>query len=162
MEMEKMNMEIITESAAIYLDHPCPECREIISWEQLRNSKIGTRWDFENQDCFPNRTTVWDERWTVIYKSDSGAAILHESDESGQWRGVSIEWYGFAKPINEEDAAESDFWLSALKDADKSMVNDENLRHLPDNEYIAERRKRAAAAILKFYHETGFTGQYKG
>ena len=49
----------------------------------LKSAEVGKVWETENQDCYPNRTTVWTESFTVVYKDEKGVAVLYRSEEAG-------------------------------------------------------------------------------
>ena len=49
----------------------------------LKSAEVGKVWETENQDCYPNRTTVWTESFTVVYKDENGVAVLYRSEEAG-------------------------------------------------------------------------------
>lgn len=49
----------------------------------LKSAEVGTKWVTTNQDCYPNRTCEWEERFEVVYKNDLGVAVLYHCEEAG-------------------------------------------------------------------------------
>lgn len=48
----------------------------------LKVAEVGKKWETENQDCYPNRTCMWNESFTVVYKDEKGVAVLYRSEEA--------------------------------------------------------------------------------
>ena len=54
----------------------------------LKNAEVGTVFETENQDTYPNRTAVWSESFTIVYKDEHGVAVLYRSEEA-----LSLDFY---------------------------------------------------------------------
>ena len=48
----------------------------------LKAASVGQKWETENQDRYPNRTCVWCESFTVVYKDANGVAVLYRCEEA--------------------------------------------------------------------------------
>lgn len=75
-----MNVETIHEEPLLSVVKPYEGGNLEIYAADLKAAEVGTTWETENQDCFPNRTCTWCESFKVVYKDDHGVAILHRKE----------------------------------------------------------------------------------
>ena len=77
-----MNTKTITEQPLLGIEKPYEGDDLKISAADLRAAEVGTKWETENQDLYPNSTCVWTESFTVVYKDDNGVAVLYRCEEA--------------------------------------------------------------------------------
>ena len=76
-----MRMELVKEEPLYHYTGCCPEYgQEILLYaDDIRNANIGDTWSCSDQDRFPNRQYEWDVTVKIVYKDESGAAILERN-----------------------------------------------------------------------------------
>ena len=77
-----MNTRTITEQPLLSIEKPYEGDDLKIYAADLKAAEVGTNWETQNQDRYPNSTCVWTESFTVVYKDDNGAAVLYRSEEA--------------------------------------------------------------------------------
>ena len=77
-----MNTRTITEQPLLGIEKPYEGDDLKIYAADLKAAEVGTKWETENQDRYPNRTCVWVESFTVVYKDDNGVAVLYRCEEA--------------------------------------------------------------------------------
>lgn len=89
-----MKTEVIREEYAIEY-HTVYDEALTVSWNELKEAEIGKTWYIEDQDKYPNRTSVWNVSYTKVYQDASGCAVVYRYEEPGNEE-VSIGWFEFA------------------------------------------------------------------
>ena len=77
-----MNTRTITEQPLLCVEKPYEGDDLKIYAADLRAAEVGTKWETQNQDRYPNSTAVWNESFEVVYKNDNGVAVLYRCEEA--------------------------------------------------------------------------------
>lgn len=77
-----MEVRTITEQPLLGIEKPYEGDDLKIYAADLKAAEVGQKWETENQDRYPNRTCVWTESFTVVYKDENGVAVLYRCEEA--------------------------------------------------------------------------------
>ena len=77
-----METRTITEQPLLWVEKPYEGDDLKIYAADLKAAEVGTKWETENQDRYPNSTCVWAESFTVVYKDANGVAVLYRCEEA--------------------------------------------------------------------------------
>ena len=77
-----MNTRTITEQPLLGIEKPYEGDDLKIYAADLKAAEVGTKWETQNQDRYPNSTCVWCESFTVVYKDANGVAVLYRCEEA--------------------------------------------------------------------------------
>ena len=77
-----MNTRTIAEQPMLGIEKPYEGDDLKIYAADLKAAEVGTKWETQNQDRYPNSTCVWCESFTIIYKDENGVAVLYRCEEA--------------------------------------------------------------------------------
>lgn len=76
-----METKVIIERPILMLETVYGDTLEIYA-SDLKAAEVGQTWSIENQDCCPNRTDWWIESYKVVYKDETGIAVLYQIEDT--------------------------------------------------------------------------------
>lgn len=76
-----MEPTVVCEPYAIVYESVFPDSDLCISWDELKESEVGTAWSTEDGDRYPNCERSYVVEYTVIYKDENGVLIRKQYDD---------------------------------------------------------------------------------